>query len=251
MLEREIQKQRMNGQPVSPGLLATYEKLQQEMRQPTPRTRANNSPDPDADKQEWKRWYESKRGSLSAKFGGFDEDVLEVFYRLTLVQLDALIEHYGTIYGAQGERYARQQYSKWKANVISPSAQTVERLLDSLPEILPFEEKCRLLSKLRDRYRRRESHSVEVEAETAMETIRPLALRIIERARSSEIPAAIEARLRWLSSGDVVIAKKILAEVEVQEGRDAIRLLDKDAASQASGNYQVQVSSPVLRCSSK
>jgi hypothetical protein len=58
MLEREILKQKTTGQPVSPGLLATYRELQEQMRHPIPRARANNSPGPDADSLEWKRWCE-------------------------------------------------------------------------------------------------------------------------------------------------------------------------------------------------
>jgi len=93
---------------------------------------------------------------LSFALGGFDKDVLERFYSLTTDQLARLFNIYSDSYGDGPAEYARKTYRHWKMGGVRPSAQTINRLLDSLPLVLDFDGKCELLRKLRERHRKRE-----------------------------------------------------------------------------------------------
>ena len=69
-------------------------------------------------------------------FGGFDKDILEKFYALTPAQLSHLLDIYTDKYGAGPGAYARKTYDDWKLGEVRPSAQTINRLLESLPVVL-------------------------------------------------------------------------------------------------------------------
>jgi hypothetical protein len=59
---------------------------------------------------------------LSAMVGGFDRDLLEKFYALTVDQLARLFNIYSDEYGDGAAEYARKVYVEWKAGIVRPSA---------------------------------------------------------------------------------------------------------------------------------
>jgi hypothetical protein len=168
---------------------------------------------------------------LTRVFGGFDKDILEAFFQISNEQLTGLISHYKERYGDSAGNYARKTYPKWKSGEVKPSGQTVERLLESLPLVLDLPGKCDLLRKLRERHRKKDNVSLKCDTTNWKESIHPIAMNIIQKAYSADLPEVVKSRLSWLSQGDVQAAQKLLAESEVQEGNIAISLLHREFAN--------------------
>jgi hypothetical protein len=170
-------------------------------------------------------YYSSQREQLTATFAGFDQDILDEFYKLTPRQLSSLFGNYERKYGRSAASYARKTYPGWKSGGTRPSAKTVGRLLESLPEVLGFEAKCELLRKLRVRHRKPESHILKVSTADWQESVVPLVKRLILKAHSASLPASVEQRLTWLSNNDAKAAQALLARSEVYEGALSVSLL--------------------------
>lgn len=168
------------------------------------------------------------RARLSAALNGFDKDVLERFYSLTPDQLTSLFNIYSDSYGDGPAAYARKTYTDWKLEAVRPSAQTINRLLDSLPLVLDFDGKCELLRKLRERHRRREYYSLKVKADDWKEHVVPLVRTVIQKAYRANLPEAVERRLTWLSNGDMQTARAILGHIQALEGAVAVTLLQDE-----------------------
>jgi hypothetical protein len=170
----------------------------------------------------------SLKETLSAALGGFDKDVLERFYSLTPDQLAHLLNIYSDSYGDGPAEYARKTYIHWKLGGVRPSAQTINRLLDSLPLVLDFDGKCELLRKLRERHRRREHYSLKVKVDDWKEHVIPLVRTVIQKSYRANLPEALERRLTWLSNGDMQTARAILGHTQALEGAVAVTLLQDE-----------------------
>lgn len=179
----------------------------------------------------WGEYNGSQRAALTATFAGFDKDILEEFYRLTSSQLSSLFAIYERKYGRSAAAYARRTYAGWKFGSTRPSAKTVGRLLESLPEVLGFEAKCELVRKLRFRYRNPESHNLKVSTADWQGAVVPLVKRLILKAQSANLPAYVEQRLSWLSNNDSQAAQALLARSEVYEGALSVCLLKHEFAA--------------------
>jgi len=176
----------------------------------------------------WEYQQDSLKARLSAALNGFDRDILERFYSLTPEQLTDLINIYSESYGKGPAAYARQTYSGWKEGKVRPSAQTINRLLDSLPLVLDFDGKCELLRRLRERHRRLEHYSLKVKADDWKEHVVPLVKTVIQKAYRANLPELIERRLTWLSNGDMQTARAILAHSQALEGAVAVASLQDE-----------------------
>jgi len=176
----------------------------------------------------WKYQQRSLKARLSAALNGFDKDILERFYSLTPEQLTHLLNIYSESYGEGPATYARRTYSGWKHGKVRPSAQTINRLLDSLPLVLDFDGKCELLRRLRERHRKLEHHSLKVKADDWKEHVVPLVKAVIQKAYRANLPEAVERRLTWLSNGDMQTARAILAHSQALEGAVAVSLLQDE-----------------------
>ena len=168
------------------------------------------------------------KARLSVALGGFDKDVLERFYSLTPDQLSRLFNIYSDSYGDGPAAYARKTYTDWKLGEVRPSAQTINRLLDSLPLVLNFDGKCELLRKLRERHRKPEHHSLKVKANDWKEHVVPLVRTVIQKSYRANLPETVERRLTWLSNGDMQTARAILAHAQALEGAVAVTLLQDE-----------------------
>ena len=168
------------------------------------------------------------KARLSFALSGFDKDVLERFYSLTPDQLTRLFNIYSASYGDGPAAYARKTYSGWKHGTVRPSAQTINRLLDSLPLVLNFDGKCDLLRKLRERHRKPEYHSLKVKADDWQEHVVPLVRAVIQKAYRANLPEAVERRLTWLSNGDMQTARALLGQAQALEGAVAVNLLQDE-----------------------
>lgn len=180
---------------------------------------------------DWRAFHDYQRSRVSRQFGGFDEDVKNVFFRLSPLTFSRFLDGYGSRYGPRAQAYARSTYPKWQSGEIEPSAQTLERLLEMLPPYLAAPEKCELLRKLRERFRRTESHSVTVSTANWRQVVIPLAEHLVHKAYHSQLPAQVTARLTWLSAGSVQATNALLAEAEAVAARNTIAFLDKEFAN--------------------
>lgn len=170
----------------------------------------------------------SLKERLSALVGGFDKDILQKFYALTPDQLAHLFNLYTEKYGDGPGAYARKTYEDWKIGEVRPSAQTIDRLLDSLPLVLDFDGKCELLRKLRERHRKSEHHTLKVKIDEWQDRVVPLVKTIIKKAYLANLPRAVEERLTWLSDGDVQTARALLSHAQALEGAVTVRLLQDE-----------------------
>src|SRR5690242_10097920 len=143
----------------------------------------------------WESQPQTLKASLSAALSGFDKDILERFYSLTPDQLTRLLNIYSDSYGDGPASYARKTYVDWKHGAVRPSAQTINRLLDSLPLVLNFDGKCDLLRKLRERHRRLEHHTLKVKADDWQQHVVPLVRAVIQKAYRANLPEIVEQRL--------------------------------------------------------
>jgi hypothetical protein len=173
-------------------------------------------------------YRQTLKEQLSAMMGGFDKDVLEKFYTLTPAQLAHLLNIYTAKFGDSPGAYARKTYENWKLGLVRPSAQTIDRLLESLPLVLNFDGKCDLLRKLRERHRKIEHHTLRVKVDNWRDRVVPLAKTIIQKAYLANLPEAVEKRLTWLSNGDMQVAHAILSQAQALEGALAVRLLQAE-----------------------
>ena len=176
----------------------------------------------------WESHPQSLKATLSAALSGFDKDILERFYALTPDQLTHLFNIYSESYGDGPGAYARKTYVDWKHGAVRPSAQTINRLLDSLPLVLDFDGKCELLRKLRERHRKLEHHSLKVKADDWQEHVFPLVRAVIQKSYRANLPEAVERRLTWLANGDMQTAHAILAHAQALEGAVAVTLLQDE-----------------------
>jgi hypothetical protein len=176
----------------------------------------------------WGRYHFSQRALVSAKYGGIDEDVRTAFFNLTPATLEDFFSHYKRKFGPSAAAYAKKTYDSWKSGKTAPSAQTSERLLETLPTFLPLSVKCDLLRKLREHYRSPESHNLTVSAYAWREPIKPLVERLIHRAYTAELPESVESRLDWLSSGSMQATKALLKEAEAIAAKNTVAYLERE-----------------------
>lgn len=176
----------------------------------------------------WESRPQTLKARLSAALSGFDKDILERFYSLTPEQLIHLINIYSNSYGDGPASYARKTYDDWKHGVVRPSAQTINRLLDSLPLVLNFDGKCELLRKLRERHRKLEYYKLKVKADDWQQHVVPLVRTVIQKAYRANLPEEVERRLTWLSNGDMENAHAILGHTQALEGAVAVNLLQDE-----------------------
>jgi hypothetical protein len=184
-----------------------------------------------SDRIYWAGRHGSQRAALSATFSGFDQDILKALYSLDSRQLTSLIRSYREKYGSSSASYARKTYPNWKQGITQPSAKTIGRLLESLPEVLGFDAKCELIRKLRERHRRPETLSMKVTTSDWQEAVVPAAKRIILKARTSTLPTEVENKLTWLTANDAQAAQALLAHTEAYEGALAVSMLKHEFSS--------------------
>jgi len=159
--------------------------------------------------------YRSTRGVYTS----VEQYLRQLFFDLPPYQLDRVFHLFGGRYGRGAERYARDTFPSWKHGVTNMAQQTLDRLLENVPEVLSFEGKVDVYRKLRESYRRKESVKLEVKKPDDVALIESTAERIAARARSEALPSYLQDKLSWLSRGDGEVARAMVAAVEAQEGR--------------------------------
>lgn len=157
-------------------------------------------------------------------------ELVEVLLRLEEEPLNDLFRLYQEEFGLNAARYARRTYHKWKAGAVRPNRQTFNRLLVHLPGVMSFDLKCEILRKLREEYCSKDDYRLTVYTDDWKEALTPLVTSIIEKARTAELPPAVEKKLRWLAGDEMHVARAILAESQARESRNAVSMLEQEVS---------------------
>lgn len=152
-------------------------------------------------------------------YGEIDQHLRQAFFELPRPRLDRVFTIFGQRYGASAERYARSSFSSWASGAKAMAPQTLHRLLESVPEVLPFEGKVAVYAKLREKHRHKEAVRLELRSADDLRMVEEAAFRIADRAQHQVVPSYLEDQLSWLSQGDGALAKEVLAAAEADEGR--------------------------------
>ena len=97
-----------------------------------------------------------------------------------------------------------------------------------LPKVMDFDLKCEVLRHLMEEYCARDSYNLIVYTDTWEETLEPLVKKFIDRPYNAILPKQIEDRLKWLAYDDMEVARQLLAESKVQEGKIAVSMLNEE-----------------------
>ena len=79
-----------------------------------------------------------------------------------------------------------------------------------------------------EEYCSKDNHNLTVYIDDWETTLEPLVKKVIEKPYNSRLPMQIENRLKWLAYDDMEVARRILAESKVQEGKIAVSMLREE-----------------------
>jgi len=162
---------------------------------------------------------------LSERLGGSDEDVKQYFFNLPQAQLNVILTEYGRKHNRptkngipNAEQYARQTFQRWASGERKMSGKVAGRLFDLLPPKMPLSDKYRLIDKLWKRHSPRSNLYVHVGLDAHVNDFVGDIKEHLEKAVVSyTIPAPLEARFTWISSGDVSVKQQLLNHFLHQE----------------------------------
>jgi hypothetical protein len=156
---------------------------------------------------------------LSSRFFGIDPEVQRAFYGLTRAQLARVFKSYECKYGVGARRYAGKTYPEWRSGTVSPIADTLGRLLDCVPPVLPLADKATLIAQLRLRSRHPTRTRVRCTLADAEEDVLGALHHLLAAASQHEIPPIVRNALSWLSSDSAQAAEHILRASEYVEAQ--------------------------------
>ena len=166
----------------------------------------------------WGEWHQSRRDIVTRNFGGIDEDITQAFFRLSSRDFETVLGLYEKSYGRSAAQYARTATRRWRSGSTMMSGQTLERLLEVVPNVFSFDTKLQLYRKLRDAHRSRESVTIKVSGEDDLTLVESTVARIVERAKAQPLPPIVDSRLVWLAQGDGLVVRQLVAASEEAEG---------------------------------
>jgi len=174
-------------------------------------------------------WHDrppSYKDRLSRLFGAIYRDIQSHFFNLSGPYLEALFREYGRMYGSSAEGYARRAFPGWKSGKTGLSGKTVERLIDLVPSYLSFDERYRLIRKLRAHcLPPREKHRITAAPTDWKQTVEPIIQKLIEKSGRFEFPEQVREKATWLAGGEAAEMNRMLAMIEEEEARIKISYL--------------------------
>ena len=166
----------------------------------------------------WAEWHRSNRDAVGRKFGGIDADVTKAFFNLSPQQFETVLEMYGARYSEKAADYARFAFPKWRSGERGMAGETLERLLEVVPYVLSLDTKIELFCKVRGAYRELETVTIQVGKIEDIALVQRTVDQIVARAEAQPLPEHVDLRLIWLSEGDGLVARKLVAASEKAEG---------------------------------
>lgn len=148
---------------------------------------------------------------LSEELGGTDKDVKNYVFNLPPQQLRAVLDAYGSKFGADKRAYAEATMPAWRSGRRKMSGLVASRLYELLPPLMPMSAKYELVKTLWEQYSPR-SHKVLRIGPDASEPAIIAAVRdhIVSTILNYKIPGPLGKRFKWLAMGDVTGQQQLL-----------------------------------------
>lgn len=159
-----------------------------------------------------------------------DSELVNLLLSLDEKSLNELFKLYKNKFGRGAAYYARRTYLKWKAGRVRPNRQTFERFFVQLPKVMSYDLKCEVLRKLMQEYAAKDVYELTVSVDDWEEKLTPLIKTMTEKAYTAALPHLIEEKLQWLAEDEMQIARKILRNSQIEEGKIAVSMLRREIA---------------------
>lgn len=209
------------------------------------------------DGRDWASWHNQQRAHVTCTFYGLDADVRSIFFDLGERQLTKVFDLYGQAHGPSARQYAVKTYPKWKSGITNPSAETLQRLLQHVPQVLPLHQRAQLLAILRQRSRSVPRSCIRCAPNEVERRVADELAAMLRKSLAHETPPGVKAALSWLSCDSMKAAETILRVSEVIEAEELTRSADIETSrlkhalnrslsleGQISGRFSHRVETP-------
>jgi len=158
-------------------------------------------------------------------------ELIKVLLSLEEESLNELFRLYKDEFGRGAAYYARRTYLKWKAGKVRPNQQTFKRFFVHLPKVMNYDLKCEVLRRLMQEYSSKDVYNLTVFTDDWEEKLTPLVKTIIDKPYTATLPKLIEEKLQWLAEDEMQIAREILRNSQMQEGKIAVSMLRQEISN--------------------
>ncbi len=159
---------------------------------------------------------------LSELLGGTDVDVKKYFFALPEGDLKAVLDEYEQQYGSNKREYAEHALPQWRHGRKQMSGLVAERLFKLLPPRMPLSIKYEMVRTIWEKYSPRSDTTFVIgpDCDPAI-AAQEMERHLLENVMQYKIPAPMESRFSWLSSGDIAV-QQILLNHFLDEERNLI-----------------------------
>lgn len=169
--------------------------------------------------QDWAEYHQRNREAVSRFFAGVDDDIREIFFNLEESQLRLVFSRYEARYGKGARQYAQRVFKKWETGKVRMSGQISLRLLQFLPPLLTFDQRCDLIGKLWEKTQPKRTLKVIVTPNTDFDRLVQTTWKSILKQHESSIPERIKGFLAWLTKDDATVAEALVKHVSLQKNQ--------------------------------
>ncbi len=177
-------------------------------------------------KQSWGSHHQSNRDKVRAIYGGLEQDVQSLFFKLDNHTLSHVLWEYEQKYGRGARDYAARTFTKWRSRRVDMSGLILERLIHIVPPHLSFEQKFEILIKAATQTKSIVMVTLPVTS-TLEESIQALS-DSVRNALWNDLPSNLQTRLSWLAQDDFQMAKILLREAIRHEAVTASEYLKEN-----------------------
>ncbi len=160
----------------------------------------------------------------------YNAELVKVLLSLEQKSLDELFKLYKDKFGRGAAYYARRTYKKWETGRVRPNNQTYKRFFVQLPQVMSYDLKCEVLRKLMKEYCPKNNYELTASIADWEEKLAPLVKTVIDKPYTATLPRLIEEKLQWLAGDEMQVARDILRNSQMQEGKIAVSLLRQEVS---------------------
>lgn len=170
---------------------------------------------------DWAAINARKRHRVSDSLGGIGDEVEDFFFGLDYRSLEAIFQSYSLKYGSGAEDYARRTYAKWKTGAVTPSGETLSRLIDLVPPHMPLERRHQLIRKLRTKHmadmKRNSRRYVTTTFIDWESDLRKILQEELVLGREDALSPTMMSTATWLNEGDAAASLRLIRAMEQAE----------------------------------
>ncbi len=160
-----------------------------------------------------------ERRALSAEVHGLDNQIISKLFKLSEAEVENLFQEYESAYGAVNGAYVRSAWSFWKSGKRGISGMNAKRFINLAPKLLSYDDRFELVSKLYEKTRCKEHHSLSVVLginEAAFREIDDFFLRLSNIPLEHDWSPSIKQFVGWICDDDAVAAKALMTAIEAE-----------------------------------